>query len=439
MRIIYLLIVLVLAACSSKNATTTQGVLTPIVKEETVQKEMPVAPPVKSDTVKQVIKETPKATEELAKDYFNVAVILPFDVDQVPLNYSPFRLDSNKVLSDDTKNAIEFYLGLKKGIDLNAPDGLKANFFVLDDKNSTDKLQQLLKERPFPEVDLIIGPLKDQGVTFMANFAKGKKIPIVAPYTFSNDVVNENPYYYSAFPTEDAHLEYIFETILRKHPNAIIDVIRDMDDSDIIQWNQLLRAKAMVEKRTKKAIIINEIPFAVGKTDVIEKGNWTFTSEETLPHIVLIPSNKDSFVRYLLGQLTYIKNPLTIYGLPSWAKMKILDLSDEFKHMIYLSSGVPKEISNKQDAFYKSYQDEFYKEPTEYSFMGYDLTTYILSQMNKGKFLFEKSPSEIGAKVVANKFVFKPVISVDGNLQYYTNTTLYLLQLQNFKFIPVAE
>jgi hypothetical protein len=212
-----------------------------------------------------------------------------------------------------------------------------------------------------------------------------------------------------------------------------------MDDSDIIQWNQLLRAKAVVEKRTKKAIIINEIPFAVGKTDVIEKGNWTFTSEETLPHVVLIPSNKDSFVRYLLGQLTYIKNPLTIYGLPSWAKMKILDLSDEFKHMIYLSSGVPKEISNKQDAFYKSYQDEFYKDPTEYSFMGYDLTTYLLTQMNKGKFLFEKSPSEIGAKVVANKFVFKPVISVDGNLQYYTNTTLYLLQLQNFKFIPVAE
>lgn len=438
MRIIYLLIVLTLAACSSKKATTSQGVLTPIVQEEPVKKEAPVVSPVKKDSVKQVIKEEPKGKEELAKDYFNVAVILPFDVDQVPLNYSPFRLDSNKVLSDDTKSAIEFYLGLKKGIDLNSPDGLKANFFVLDDRNSNDKLKQILLERPFPDIDLIIGPLNDRGVTFMANYAKDKKIPLVSPYTYSSSVTSENPYYYAAFPTQDAHLEYLFETILRKHPNTIIDLIRDTEESDANQWNQLLRAKAAVEKKTGKAIVINEIPFTVGKTDVIEKGNWTFTSDE-LPHVVFIPSNKDSYVRYLLGQLTYIKNPLTIYGLPSWAKMKVLDLSDEFKHMIYLSSGVPVEITNKQEAFYKTYQEEFYKDPTEFSFMGYDLSSYLLSQMSKGRLAFQKSYAEVGANVVANKFVFKPVVTIDGKTNYYSNTTLHLLQLQNFKFIPVAE
>lgn len=424
-----------LIACNPSKKTTSSEVLMPVLEKpiENVKKDT-IVQHVKKDTVIQEKKESSKVEKAVKKDIYNIAVILPFDVDQVPLDYSPFRLDSNKILSENTKFALEFYMGLKTAIENNTPEGLKANFYVLDDAQFSEKTDELLNERPFPDVDIIIGPNYEKGLNKILAFAQKKNIPVFFPgaYYFPQS----SPLLYSLLPTEEIHYQHILLEIHKKNPGKTVDVIYDNDETAQESIKKVRAAQSFIKKDLNIDIPINEIPFKVGVTDVIPSGNWSFASD-SLSHSVIVASNKDNFVRYLLGRMVFIKNPLTVYGLSAWSKMKVLDINDEFKHQLYITNTTPTVVSQKDNSFAKIYEEEFYKDPTENAYLGYDAGKFITELVKNGFLLSDISEKKISTS--AYKFNFQAVKNLQGQILFYSNKQLGWMQLLNLKFVPIAE
>ena len=124
-----------------------------------------------------------------------IAVILPFNLNQIPLGQ--YVDDSTKQLNTESKNAVEFYLGCLMAKDRFQSPDLKTNVYFLDEPNSVDDYAALFSNKPFPDIDYIVGPINEDKVTQTAQLAKVKQIPVVVPFS-SSVFIKDNNYIFNA-------------------------------------------------------------------------------------------------------------------------------------------------------------------------------------------------------------------------------------------------
>jgi hypothetical protein len=432
------LILLALAAlltlsCSSSKPTAVTVDLTPIITEKPVQDTVKAIIPesvlpeeIKKDTI--VEKKTP------AKTHYNIAVVLTYNTDQVPLNYSPFAVDTSLFLSQETQQSLDFYMGLKLAVDDFRNTELPVNIFILDDGMRPSKIKELLLQRPFPDVDLIIGPGREFNLPPLLEFASKTEIPIISPFITDVSVANASPRLYTATPSMRTLISRQIDYFQQQFPEKKLLVIWDPADDSSRLLAEL--SSAYIYKQYGYSPVM--VPFRQGETDLAEGHIW-LTDNPDFSQAVIIASTRELFVRYLLGKLSNYTQQLFIIGMPHWSYMKLTETGNQFPHVMVISDdGYALPGSTAFKVFSDKFINEFTRVPVATSVLGYDLGNYILEVLSRN--MIQTMPSSKNLNLSPLKYTFdftKQRVAENSPAYIMMNTDVGILKWQFPKFIRV--
>lgn len=352
----------------------------------------------------------------------NIAVILPFYLDQIPLGQ--YADDTTKQLGADSKNAMEFYLGCQMAREKFESKQLKTNVYFLDDRNDSLTTTSLFNMKPFPNVDYIVGPLYFKNLKLASDLAKNNQIPLISPLANSM-YINNNPYYFNASASLKSQYTYILETVKSKYPKKTLEVLFDAQDStaesiDILK--SIAGNYGYGEIKYTPLKLSEDVAAALRQSDT--------TSER----VVLIYSSKDTYIKSIIAKLKPIKNHLQIFTSSCAKNIKALT-DTKNPHTVY--SVYPFNTDNPNySVFAAKYEDKYKKKPSEYSNQGYDIMLYLFYLLDKNQHLqdniFNYTADFYNTQ---SRFRIKPVLNKNGNVDYYDNTFLYLYKYVNGTFI----
>lgn len=423
---LYAAALMLLQACSSKQVTTLTPIIEkPVVKEEVTDTLAVIAPSKEVEQIKEEVKAPETPTVQPIRTSFNIAVVLPFSIHQIPLDFNPYFLDTNVFLSEDMKQSLDFYMGMKLAVDDHANTALKTNIFILDDANNSSTVKKLLQSRPFPDVDFIIGARQGYVAKELISFAKERQIPVISPFlTEVRDQIG-NSCFYSAAPSLTSELDMLLERAISRFPEKDLHVLYDSQNDSSRLALQIVKALCSEKYRVKVIeTAINEDFTAEQLTSLVNEGAQVF----------LIASFKESIVRDFLQKSSTVTNPLTILGMSNWLNMRQPDWNSNKQHSISITGSGRTQSAKVRKEFDERFIQEFSVEPNETTFLGYDLTNYILKLIEidaVGKFL---SSDELDLKMLMYGFKFEPVFATDGSILQYKNVHAQYLKWQQNQF-----
>lgn len=393
--LIFFLLFSVLIACSPKVIKTPVPPVKSIPKENTDKVE--TKPPVE------------KFTEG------NISVLIPFKLNELNL------ATSSKSQIERADMAIDFYQGVKMGIDSAASFGLNFKVNIYDSRDDNAQLLALTKKEAFKNSNLIIGPVFPEGVKYLTNFAISNDMPIVSPLAASKPSEFKNPKLISIVNHIDQHGEKIAAYIGSKfQPNNSIVVLINTKKAEDEDFASPIREFLKLKYPT---LIVQEFPSAAAFETRMIKGK---------KYAVVICSSDVAFVTPTIDKIAKIAKlrvgdyEFNLFGHPNWAKQNYnIEQLQALNTIISTSYFVNYKESNVIN-FIKKYRANFSFEPSEYSIKGFDIGFYFGKLIAKHGKNYLDFLTKDKYKGIHNSFSF-----IYNPLYGYYNKDLMLLQYKN--------
>ncbi|MBR4883423.1 MAG: hypothetical protein IKU18_06035, partial [Bacteroidales bacterium] len=129
------------------------------------------------------------------------------------------------------------------------------------------------------------------------------------------------------------------------------------------------------------------------------------------PNIAIVPSNSEAFVSDVLRNLDLCQKPgakITVFGFPKWRNFETINIELYHKTRLHISLPYFVDYSSEDvKKFLLQYRALYCTEPTPYAFQGYDITKYILQQMEKYGNSFVHSNELEPASLLQSDFMLK--------------------------------
>jgi ABC-type branched-subunit amino acid transport system substrate-binding protein len=390
------LIGLCLAACSPKI--------------QTVKKQ---PEPEKAKEVIEEKKEDKRFTEA------TVSLLIPFKLNQVNL------ASATKADVDKASMAINFYQGVKLGIDSAAANGLNFKVKVYDTRDNNVVLERLIKQDSLKNSNLLIGPIYPDGIRHMREYSVKNDLLIVSPLAATHPNEFNNPNLISIVNNIDLHATKIGEFISSRYQpaNTIIVLINPKKEDDEV-FGKPLRNYFVTGKGNK--FVFQEYASVFSLETKMQKGK---------KYVILVSSSEKAFVTATLNKLVKLKKAglnTDLFGHPNWIKQgypteKLQSLNTYVTTSYRIDYKSPKVI-----AFIKRYREMYDFEPDEYAFKGFDTGYYFGTLLAIYGREFAKHIAKDKYQGLHNNFNF-----IEDKKEGYINTNLMLLKYSNFMLTPV--
>lgn len=345
----------------------------------------------------------------------NISLLIPFKLNQFNLR------TATKAEVEKFDMAIDFYQGIKLGIDSAAALGLNFNLNVLDTRDDNSQMAALLKKESLKNSNVIIGPVFPEGVKYMTNYAITNDIPVVSPLAASKPSDFNNPKLISIVNNINQHGIKIADYIADHYQsaNTIVVLINPKKAAD----EQFATPLKNHFKEKYPAFLVQEFSSGYAFETRMVKGKR---------YAVIICSADVKFAAPTLDKLFKLKNlktggyDLNLFGHPNWIKQnyninQLQDLNTIISTSYYIDYKSAAVIS-----FIKKYRSTFNYEPSEYSFKGFDIGFYLGKMLARHGANYLDFLTKEKYKGLHNSFEF------DFNPQYgYFNKQLMLLQYKN--------
>ncbi|HUM52937.1 MAG TPA: ABC transporter substrate-binding protein [Chitinophagales bacterium] len=427
---LFLLLFCGFSSCAAKKITATKTVEVVAIntngltkKEDSVKTKAVAIDIFDAETTPKTPSNPIKIANEDPTRIHNIVVLLPFFLDQIPLgNYVD---DSTKVLSADSKNAMDFYLGCQMARQsYNSPD-LNLNVYFMDDKNDSLKIASSFKSKPFPNVDYIVGPITGKILKTAADLAKYNQVNMISPVVNSM-FIKSNPYYFNANASLKSQYSFILDKLLQQNNNKTIEIIYDGLDSTAENISNLKYIVNDVYKLSNVKYI------SLRATDDITK---KLAIDDTLSErVAIIYSSKEPYIKSIIAKIKPIKNHFSIYTsscLKNSKGLADLKLTDDV-YCVY-----PYNTTNTNNAqFAEKFEALYQKKPTDLCFQAYDIMMHLFNLIENKQHLQDNLFSlTANAKNTQTKFQFKPIINKNGEIDFYDNTFMYQYKLSYGSFV----
>lgn len=444
MKWYFIIVVIFLTACNTTKKTSSSSTPIYVPKKDIDtstkdhQEETPKTPSKedneKVDSLKNAKEkeiETPSKENGTSKSSYNIAVVLPFMTDKVPLDYTPYQIKTDMDLSPEIMNSLDFYMGLKFAVDDFKNKGRNYNVFVLDDANRDDLDRKIINERPFPDIDVIISGTDKRIPREILNFSDANKIPFYSP--FATDISSySSPYFHTTIPNINNQVAQLFDYIYPQIPEASVYIIQE-ENNDSTRM-----AIKSVENFIKKTY--NVAPIIINNTQISvnELGESISFFNPTSSSIVFVPSNNSSYVKTLLPKLYASPFPVYILGMPSWSKLTGLENSTQPQPDIFIPVfEIAKKSKNEIENFSSRFVNEYQKNENENVYLGYDLTTYILNGLEKNNIWDHPTSSDLNIQPYYFGFDFSPIMK-NNRIQFYSNNKVSIYKYEKGKFANIT-
>lgn len=323
---------------------------------------------------------------------FNVALLLPFtqtgnqaqtlveDVDQKDVQ------DPTGQLTQITQVSLEFYEGFLLALDTLKKMGISVNLNVRDTKRSSHEVVKIIENKDFAKSDLVIGPYIYVEIKPVAEFAANNNINFVSPIYSNKEGLADKQNVISVSQSLQNQLE-IFAKNLKVDPNKNYLVIYD---STIWYSPGLKHFDSLITQKFTHAGVAfskyNHKTAAYSSVDVQER-LLKMLKRDTV-NVVIVPSDDEPFTAEILGNLYAVKSYYNlnteVYGPSRWRKLKNLPPDYLFALNTHVFSPFYVDYSQKDvKNFVEKYREQFRSEPTQFSFLGYDVAFYFISALKE--------------------------------------------------------
>ena len=383
-------------------------------------------------TAQQLIKDKLKNsfkndTSFLSKEYINIALMLPFYLDE---NDS---LDANRneyeksEIYPSSQIAVEFYEGFLLAVDSLKNQGLRVGLFVYDSKHDSDYFKKILQKPELKEMDIIVGPLYSSCFSPAVRFAEKNKIHIVSPFSQQNTMVTDHPFVSKVTASQTTQMEKMVSFIADSFPKGNI----------VLVHNSSLMDKPLVttfKKNIKQSLPENlpkETQYIITEFDGVKQ-----LLSKTKTSIIVVPSNDQAFITDLITKLNFVEKEykIVLFGIDSWLNFENLDINYLHKLQTHITACNEIDFDNKEvKKFIKKFRNNYFVDPSNYAFKGFDVGYYYLSALKNFGKNFENELPNFEHKGLQTTFTMTRLVIGSG----FENQSVSVLKYHNYKLMKV--
>jgi LysM repeat protein len=317
-----------------------------------------------------------------AKTQYNVALMLPFQLNHALGLDLTALVKSNASFPMLPSLAVDFYLGFRQAVDSLASPDFSVNLQLYDvDERDSSKLTKLVAAPAFSSLDMVFGPLHVSGFKTLSKKAAEMRIPMVSPLTQQNKILFNNIYISKTNPSQFTLLEtladYCIDSLMKTKANVILMTMMEKDrrESAYVQ--------AFKQYFNDKVTGLGRQADTVRPARGMEGLKAVYMPD--VKNIVVCLSGNQVMIADFTTQLAMFadKKDMMLCG---WESVTGMDNIDQ-EYLNQLRFTFPHQFNVTNLAAYKSLS-HYYKSkqealPSEYYFIGYDIAYYYLKHLKE--------------------------------------------------------
>ena len=329
---------------------------------------------------------------------FKIALLLPFYKNLNDTLVASFedKEEAEQIVLGKSKMALEFMQGIDLALDSVSRIGMKINVHVLDTRNDSAKVVEIIKSKVLDTMDLIIGPIYSRNMDLVSKkYGSDKNKILVSPLSKSSEFLKNHT------------STYQINTPFKNQSKILSDFIEEKFNSQniIICYDEAEKGLALyMERKLDKS-----------KNNIL-KMNMIYTHIDSIrdqfldTQIVILPSNNRAFVSRMLGTLGGIDSVFTVFGLSNIKNYDHLDI----ENLMHLDTHFPDPYyfnpnSRRDSLFLYGFEEKFQSTPSRFSYVGYNTIMHFCideSRYNFEKFRMNSGEVNINAPIVRYKDFF---------------------------------
>ncbi len=374
---------------------------------------------------------------------FNVALLMPLFIEQ-NLNYiSRYNKEKDPMFFKNTKRFIEFYEGALLALNKVKEQGLSVNITVYDTENNSDKVRNIMSSLNYPDIDLIIGPVYSKNVKIAGKFAKEHKINLISPLSKKDTLLVNNPFIFQVTPSITAEIDRAAELLRTKNDSINLILVHNdtKEQKELInrfRYNYVADDTLNILSDTSVLKILR-YDTDIEMLDAMQKKISKFL-KPGYKNVVFIPSNNEVFVTQVIDKFyaaisqNEYKYKVVLIGSKKWINFQNFN-SDYFEKLDFnfISPSYINYNTFEVKKFIKNYRTVYKTEPSEFAFVGYDITVYFLNALRKYGRIFQFCLSPEDAFPSGRGLIYKFNFKRSGLNNGFENKNTFILKF-NEKF-----
>ena len=366
----------------------------PYPKAQTEQSAQLQATPTNSE----LFRENRKETERFST--IKAAVILPF-------------LDG--VSKSESSRMVEYYEGLLMAVDSLKRTGTSIDLYTYNSGPESASLNSILGKSEMKDMDIIFGPLYQQHIEPLAEFAKKQDTRLVIPFTSKDNTVFQNPAVYQINTPQSYLYSEVYEHFTRKFTTANV-IFLDAEDGD--------KDKVDFIKGLKEELKTKRIPFTELKGENITPESLKGAMNHSMDNVFIPTSGTNVALIKLLPQLivTSRDNPdyrMQLFGYPEWQTYtndhlaSFYELDTYFYSSFYTNNLFPEAVQFSS-AYRKWYSKDMLNSFPKYGMLGFDTGYFFLKGLSQYGNKLEDKLDKVAVTPIQTGFKFERVNNWGG-------------------------
>ena len=380
-----------------------------------------------------------------ADKMWHIALMMPFYLDE---NDERSYIDSSRVdpstgkrikkiiyrdpawIYPPTITLLPFYQGVLTALDTLGKRGVRAEITVFDTEKDLSVVDSLIRSGALDSMDLIFGPVYPSTLSFVAEYARGKHIPVISPLSRKSGFLHFNPYAFQCKPSRDLEHQYI-AAFLAENTDKNLVIIHSDDSAHRSLYNRAREYiyDALLPDLHPDDVVIKEVsvPPVIAPTDTMN--NIRLSLDKYKENMVWVLSDEEGFVSEVVSRLHAHGNeyPITLVGESTWRYFRNMEMEFFFQMNLHLfTTRIPDYGGEVEKYVIRSFRDHYHTDPDELSFAwdGYDETIYFLTLLQRYGTSFEECAGYYDPSLCIGKFDFHRT----GWFSGFMNTSMILLQ-----------
>ena len=296
-----------------------------------------------------------------SQDELNVSLMLPINVNSKP-----------------NASYVEFYQGFLLGLEKLKEQGKgKTNLAVYNTQHDTQAVQRIVNSPAFAKTNLIIGPVYEDELKPVINFAHTNAVPVVSP--LASIVAVKSPALYQLSPDAECKYDKIADLIDGSRDIYLIyasaydkefeqEIKKQLEGKSYATYNYTFDQKSILTPTNALAQQIESVDELLKK----EK-----------PALFIVLANTETDVDRILGTLASSKVAITersescanyvVLGTSRWSRFNNIDQTSYFNNnVVMISTYHAKRDSALVREFDSRYIEAYKMLPSLYAYRGYD-------------------------------------------------------------------
>ncbi len=366
-----------------------------------------------------VVIDEPSDNENPSGKTYRVALLLPLRVE----------LQNDPKIARETQFVTDLVEGIWMGADSLRKNGTKLEVYTFDTKKDTIRFANMLNDKVFRKMDLIIGPIFNTASDKVIDFASSTRTVMVNPLSTSAKIIGKGDYNYLFRSTAETQAIKAAEYASANFPlkNVVIIYSKNPKDS-LFALTYKSRYVELGGKVTLFKKVDNKSSFSLAK-DLTQK------VIDSTSHILVV--NVDQMVASnLITALQVLNTKTPVMTTDDWLDFETVSYNQYQNHNFHFIS--PDFIDpNRSEVkrFQKKFYDQYHVNPSIYVHLGYDMMLFYGGLLkNEGRNLrrsLQQSEFSYGATLPGTEFRdgydnrFVPIVKFSD----------YVLKVVNFPIV----